>query len=113
MSAFGPRPPQFELYYAAIDKQTGQMVATGMSAPGVLADASEKTGLPKDCFELRGLAGRMWAKSSFYLVAQRGGRVQNFKANSEFSVDSHRFDIGFGQRLDDNHPSGSVVYLRV
>ena len=28
-------------------------VATGTSAPGVLADASEKTGLPKDCFELR------------------------------------------------------------
>jgi hypothetical protein len=28
-------------------------VAIGMSAPGALADASEKTGLPKDCFELR------------------------------------------------------------
>jgi hypothetical protein len=53
MSAFGPRPPQFELYYVAIDKQTGQAVAVGMSAPGVLADASEKIGLPKDCFELR------------------------------------------------------------
>jgi hypothetical protein len=24
-----------------------------MSASGVLADASEKTGLPKDCFDLR------------------------------------------------------------
>jgi hypothetical protein len=53
MSAFGPRPPEFDLYYAAIDKQTGQTVAVGMSAPGVLADASERTGLPKDCFELR------------------------------------------------------------
>jgi hypothetical protein len=53
MSAFGPRPPDFDLYYAAIDKQTGQTVAVGMSAPGVLADASERTGLPKDCFELR------------------------------------------------------------
>jgi hypothetical protein len=52
MSAFGPRPSEFDLYYAAIDKQTGQTVAIGMSAPGVLADASEKTGLPKDCFEL-------------------------------------------------------------
>jgi hypothetical protein len=53
MSAFGPRPPDFDLYYAAIDKQTGQTVAVDMSAPGVLADASEKTELPKDCFELR------------------------------------------------------------
>jgi hypothetical protein len=53
MSAFGRRPPDFDLYYAAVDKQTGQTIAVGMSAPGVLADASEKTGLPKDCFELR------------------------------------------------------------
>jgi hypothetical protein len=53
VSSFGPPPPQFDLYYAAIDKQTGQTAAVGMSAPGVLADASEKTGLPKDCFELR------------------------------------------------------------
>jgi hypothetical protein len=47
MSSFGPRPPQFDLYYAAIDKQTGQTIAVGMSAPGVLADASERTGLPQ------------------------------------------------------------------
>ena len=53
MSAFGPRPPDFDLYYAAIDKQIGQIFAIGESAPGVLADASESTGLPKDCFELR------------------------------------------------------------
>ena len=53
MSALGPRPPEFDLNYAAIDKQTGQIVAIGGSAPGVLADASERTGLPKDCFELR------------------------------------------------------------
>jgi hypothetical protein len=53
MSSFGPRPPQFDLYYAAIDKQTGRTVAVGMSAPGVLADASEITGLPKDRFEIR------------------------------------------------------------
>jgi hypothetical protein len=44
---------QFDLYNAATDKQTGQTVAVGTSAPGVLADASERTGLPKDCFELR------------------------------------------------------------
>ena len=53
MSAFGSPAPQFDLYYAAVDKQTGETVAVGMSAPVVLADASEKTGLPKDCFELR------------------------------------------------------------
>jgi hypothetical protein len=53
MSAFGPPAPKFELYYAAVDKQTGKIAAVGMSAPGVLADASEKTGLPKDFFELR------------------------------------------------------------
>jgi hypothetical protein len=53
MSAFGSPAPQFDLYYAAIDRQTGAVAAVGESAPGVLADASEKTGLPKDCFELR------------------------------------------------------------
>jgi hypothetical protein len=62
--AFGPRPPQFDLYYAAIDKQTGQTVAVGMSAPGVLADASERTGLPKDCFELREISGRSTSGSN-------------------------------------------------
>lgn len=45
--------PDFEIYYSAVDKQTGQTVAIGMSAPSVLADASEKMGLPKDCFEVR------------------------------------------------------------
>ena len=53
MSAFGSPAPKFDLYYAAVDKVKGETVAVGMSAPGVLADASEKTGLPKDCFELR------------------------------------------------------------
>ena len=53
MSAFGSPAPKFELYLAAVDKQTGRIASVGMSAPGVLADASEKTGLPKDCFELR------------------------------------------------------------
>jgi hypothetical protein len=64
MSAFGPRPPDFDLYYAAIDKQTGQTLAVGTSAPGVLADASEKTGLPKDCFELRRISREEYADSS-------------------------------------------------
>jgi hypothetical protein len=41
MSAFGPPAPKFELYYATVDKQTGKIAAVGMSAPGVLADASE------------------------------------------------------------------------
>jgi hypothetical protein len=48
LSEFGSPAPEFELYFAAVDKQTGRTVAIGMSAPGVLADASEKIGLPKD-----------------------------------------------------------------
>ncbi len=51
---FGSPAPKFDIYYTAVDKQTGQAAAIGMSAPAVLADASEKTGLPKGCFELRG-----------------------------------------------------------
>jgi hypothetical protein len=64
MSAFGPPAPKFELYFAAVDKQTGRVAAVGMSAPGVLADASEKTGLPKDCFELRKISREEWEQFS-------------------------------------------------
>jgi hypothetical protein len=53
MSAFGSPAPKFDLYYAAVDKVKGEIVAVSMSAPIVLADASEKTGLPKGIFELR------------------------------------------------------------
>ena len=60
MSAFGSSAPKFELYYAAVDKETGAVVTVGESAPGVLADASEKTGLPKDCFELRRISREEW-----------------------------------------------------
>jgi len=63
MSSFGSRPPEFDLYYAAINKQTGQTVAVGMSAPGVLADASERTGLPKDRFELQQISRKEWEQS--------------------------------------------------
>jgi len=66
MSSFGPRPPEFDLYYAAIDKQTGQAVAVGMSAPGVLADASERTGLPKDCFILRQITWEEYEEAREY-----------------------------------------------
>ena len=52
MSALGSPAPKFELYFAAVDKQSGQAIVVGMSAPGVLADASNRTGLPKDCFEV-------------------------------------------------------------
>jgi hypothetical protein len=62
MSAFGPSPPEFDFHYAAIDKQTGQIVAVEMSAPGVLADVSEKTGLPKDCFEVRQISRQEYEK---------------------------------------------------
>jgi hypothetical protein len=61
-SAFGSPAPKFELYFAAVDQQTGQTVAVGMSAPGVLADASERTGLPKDCFELRQISGEEYER---------------------------------------------------
>jgi hypothetical protein len=44
---------KFEYYYAAVDKTNGETVAISESAVGVLADASEKTGLPRDCFEVR------------------------------------------------------------
>ncbi len=62
MSAFGSPAPKFELYLAAVDKQTGAVVTAGESAPGVLADASEGTGLPKDCFELRQISRGDWEK---------------------------------------------------
>jgi hypothetical protein len=39
-------------YYAAVDKTNGETVAVSESAVGVLADAWEKTGLPRDCFEV-------------------------------------------------------------
>ena len=53
MSAFGSPSPKFELYYAVVDKQSGELIATGTSPTGILADAPEMTGPPKDCFELR------------------------------------------------------------
>jgi hypothetical protein len=62
MSAFGSPAPKFEPYLAAVKKQTGRIAAVGMSAPGVLADASEKTGLPKDCFELRQISREEWER---------------------------------------------------
>jgi hypothetical protein len=53
MSAFGfGSIPKFEYYYAAVDKRTGELVAVSQSAVGVLADAAEKTGLPRDEFEV-------------------------------------------------------------
>jgi hypothetical protein len=66
MSAFGSPAPKFELYFAAVDKQTGRTVAVSMSAPGVLADASEKRGLPKDCFELRRISREEYEKIRVY-----------------------------------------------
>jgi hypothetical protein len=43
-----------------VDKHTGQIVATGDSAPRGLTDTSESSGLPKDCFELRQISGDEW-----------------------------------------------------
>jgi hypothetical protein len=70
MSAFGSPAPKFELFYAAVDKQTGRIAAVGMSAPGVLADAAEKKGLPKDCFELRRISSEEWIGSGNSIETQ-------------------------------------------
>jgi hypothetical protein len=51
--SLGSPIPHFDYYYAAIDKVTGETVAVSESAVGVLAEAAEKTGLPRDCFEVR------------------------------------------------------------
>jgi hypothetical protein len=53
MNSFGPPAPKTDLYCVAFDKHSGEIVAIGKSASCVLADASEKAGLPKDCFEPR------------------------------------------------------------
>ena len=37
--SIGSRSPDFDIYYAAVNKQTGRTILAGMSAPGVLADA--------------------------------------------------------------------------
>jgi hypothetical protein len=39
--SFGPIP-KFELYYSAIDKATGELLAVSESAVGVLADAAKR-----------------------------------------------------------------------
>jgi hypothetical protein len=62
MSAFGPSSPKFKLYYAVLDKQSGKIVTTGTSPTGILADASEMAGLPKDCFELRPISREEYAR---------------------------------------------------
>jgi len=55
MSAFSfSKPPSFDDYnFAAILKTTGEIVVVSISPVAALTDAAEKTGLPKDCFELR------------------------------------------------------------
>ena len=45
--------PGFDYYYKACRKGDAKAVAVGYSSQRVLADASEITGLPKDCFEVR------------------------------------------------------------
>jgi hypothetical protein len=53
MSAFNPSPV-FDYYYKAWRKgdREAKAVAVSYSSAGVLADASEITGLPKDVFEV-------------------------------------------------------------
>ena len=54
MSTFTPAP-QFDYYYKACRKgdREAKPVAVSYSPVGVLADASEITGLPRDHFEVR------------------------------------------------------------
>ena len=54
MSAFNPAPV-FDYYYKACRKgdREAKAVAVSYSSAGVLADASEITGIPKDNFEVR------------------------------------------------------------
>jgi hypothetical protein len=53
MSTFTPSP-QFDYYYKACRKgdREAKAVAVSYSSVGVLADASEVTGLPRDHFEV-------------------------------------------------------------
>jgi hypothetical protein len=51
--SFGSPIPTWNYYYAAVQKTTGETITVGTSSPGVIADASEKTGLPRDEFELQ------------------------------------------------------------
>jgi hypothetical protein len=62
---------------AAVDKQTGQTVAVDMSAPGVLADACEMTGLPKDCFELRRISREEWERLGLAGLSFLGGLIES------------------------------------
>ena len=50
--SFGDPIPKLGYYYAAVDKTNGETVAVSESAVAVLADAAEKTGLLRDCFEV-------------------------------------------------------------
>jgi hypothetical protein len=56
MNPLESRVPEPDLYCVACDKQSGDIIAIGMSAQGALDDASEKTGLPKDCFVLHNVS---------------------------------------------------------
>jgi hypothetical protein len=52
--------PEFDLYYVAYlkDDPGKEPIAASYSAPGMLAEAADKTGRRKDDFELRRSVGR-------------------------------------------------------
>ena len=56
--------PGFEYYYKACRKgdPMAKAVAVGYSAPGVIADASEISGLPRDNFEVWEITKREYEK---------------------------------------------------
>jgi hypothetical protein len=69
-------PPNDQHAPTIVDKQTGQAIVVGLSAPGALADASNRTGLPKDCFEVHQIsreeyeAFRGWKARAEQIVAK-------------------------------------------
>jgi hypothetical protein len=50
--SLGSPIPNFHYYFSAVAETTAETVAVSESAVGVFADAAEKTGLPRDCFEV-------------------------------------------------------------
>jgi hypothetical protein len=60
--SLGDPIPHFEYYYTAVDKKTGETVALSEIAVGVLADAAEKTGLPRDCFEVHQISRKEYER---------------------------------------------------
>jgi hypothetical protein len=62
LSVLAIRYLRFEYYYSAVNKTNGETVAVSERAVGVLADAAERTGLPRDCFDVRQIRGEEYER---------------------------------------------------